>query len=532
MSLIPLDSEISELARYYVKLIIKDRLNQQIDNVDDIKREEKPDYEKVDINSVTSSDNRTIGTEHIVTSLLKEYHFDKILKDTGFIQKQIDYAKMLITGRLVHPASERDTVRWILENSAISELLQNKEEIYDNALHRTAAMIWENHEKIEKELCGAARDIFGLKETIILYDLTNTYFEGSKRKSKIAKPGRSKERRNDRPIVTLALTVDADGFPKQSRVLEGNVSEPETLKKMLDELSGFTYGPNNQKTIVIDAGIAAEDNIKMIKAKKFKYVAVSRKRAYGDGFWDNCEEKEIKLKDKNTKLKTKLLKTKEEAYLLCHSPFKESKERSILDRKKENFEQALVKINEGLSKKRTQKQYDKIIERIGRLKEKYGVGNLYDIDVKKDKGKASEIIFRKNPNGRAKEERLGEYVLRTNRLDLEDEEISKIHRTLTRVEDCFRNMKSHLGIRPNYHKRDDTGIAHIFISVIGYHIQAGILKKLQNNGIKYNWNSIRNILTSHERVTTTFKTENGTIINIRTCTTPTNKQKKYIKLSI
>ena len=40
------------------------------------------------------------------------------------------------------------------------------------------------------------------------------YFEGSKRNSKIAKPGRSKERRNDRPLVTLALTVDSDGFPK------------------------------------------------------------------------------------------------------------------------------------------------------------------------------------------------------------------------------------------------------------------------------------------------------------------------------
>jgi hypothetical protein len=66
---------------------------------------------------------------------------------------------------------------------------------------------------------------------VILYDLTNTYlpvrstqtgFEGSKRGSKIAQPGgKSKERRNDRPLVTLALVIDGEGFPKRSRVLEG-----------------------------------------------------------------------------------------------------------------------------------------------------------------------------------------------------------------------------------------------------------------------------------------------------------------------
>ena len=86
------------------------------------------------------------------------------------------------------------------------------------------------------EKCETAREIFNLKETVILYDLTNTYFEGSKRTSKIAKHSKSKDRRNDRPLVTLALTIDADGFPKHSRILDGNVSEPGTLEDILNEL--------------------------------------------------------------------------------------------------------------------------------------------------------------------------------------------------------------------------------------------------------------------------------------------------------
>jgi len=81
--------------------------------------------------------------------------------------------------------------------------------------------------------------------------------------------------------------------------------------------------------------------------------------------------------------------------------------------------------------------------------------------------------------------------------------------------------------------RDDTCIAHIFITVIAYHILAGILKTLRNNGIIYRWNTIRNILSSQVRVTTTFNTENQDTINIRTTTAPTAKQQDiYSNLKI
>ncbi len=123
---------------------------------------------------------------------------------------------MLIVGRMVHPGSERETVRWLSETSGVGELLDAEVKLYDNALHRTAVLLWENHAAIEQELSDRAREIFSLKETVILYDLTNTYFEGSKRGSKIARHGKSKERRNDCPVITLSLTIDEEGFPKQT----------------------------------------------------------------------------------------------------------------------------------------------------------------------------------------------------------------------------------------------------------------------------------------------------------------------------
>ena len=528
ISLFEQDPEIEKLASHYASIIIQNRINNEPASQSDDKRQTK-DYETIDVNTISTSDSKSIGIEHIAASWLKKYKIDKVLTKLNFSSKEIDYARILIGARLAHPGSERETVRWVNENSGLCELLGTDVKVYDNALHRTACLLMENHKKIETHLSDVSGRIFDLKEKIILYDLTNTYFEGTKKKSSISKPGRSKERRNDRPLVTLALTVDEDGFPKQSQIFEGNVSEPKTLKSILDELSKNAEIFDFDKTIVIDAGIASEENIEIIKQKKFHYIAVSRKRSFDKGFWDNAISKSVKLSDQKTALKIKYVKKDDEAWLLCHSPFKEAKEKAILGKKVEKFEAELKKIDTGLTKKQTIKKYDKILERIGRLKERYGIGDLYHIEIVKRKDLAVKIKFTKNTKGEIRKNKAGKYILRTNRLDLNGTEVSKLHRSLTVVEDCFRSMKSHLGIRPIHHENDFSTMAHIFITVIAYHILAGILKTLKSNGINYNLETIRNILSTHSRVTTSFKTNDGSIVNIRTSNTPNIKQTEIYK---
>ncbi len=73
-----------------------------------------------------------------------------------------------------------------------------------------------------------------MKETIILYDLKNTYFSGNAEGCTKAKRGRSKQKRHDRLLVTLGLVIGEDGFVKGSRIFEGNVSEPSTLISMIN----------------------------------------------------------------------------------------------------------------------------------------------------------------------------------------------------------------------------------------------------------------------------------------------------------
>lgn len=525
--LFALDSEVEAKARHYAELLRQERLAEK-GNVAKIPQDVC--YETVDVKSVANHSSRTIGAEHVAFSQMEEYKFAAVLSDLGFSASQILYAQMLIVARMVHPASERETARWINNNSALIELLGAEElKIYDMALHRVAVMLWENHVEIEKRLSQKACELFSLKETILLYDLTNTYFEGSKRKSEIAKFGKSKERRNDCPLMTLALTVDDQGFPKESKILAGNISESGTLGDILKGLSQS----ESEKTIVIDAGIATEDNLELINDFGIKYVASSRRRKYPDSFWDSADAKEVLLSDEKTKLKLKQVRIEDEVFVLCCSEHKAKRDADILTAKMQKFEKELTSLNESLQKKGARKKYDYILERIGRIKERYRVDSLYTVKVKKEAEKAVKVSFTKTKDAEKKVIAFGQYVLRTNRVDLSSDEISRIHRSLTTVESSFEQMKGSLGLRPNFHKQDEPTIAHANITVLAYHFLAGILEKSRMGGINYTWGTIRNILASHTRVTTSANTKDGYVINIRNCTSPSEEQTiLYSKLGI
>ncbi len=533
--------EVEKLAGHFAQMILSKRLNEHCDTTDSKEPEErtenadgKADYQTVDVNSVTTSQSKSTGAEYVIAEQMSRYGFDAILQPLGLSAKQMDYAKHLIIGRAVHPSSERELARWINDDSALKELIGSDERVYDNALHRTALLLWEHRVQIEQSLRQAAKELFLLDETIILYDLTNTYFEGKKTGSTKAQFGKSKEKRNDCKLMTLALVVDALGFPKESHVLEGNVSEPDTLAGMLDTLK-LLGNRNERKTIVIDAGIATEENIALLKAKQVSYVAVSRKQSYDSQLWAQSQEVKLPLNDNKTELSVRLAivessteedtEVSREAFLLCHSPHKAIKEQQIAQKRMQQFESELECIHAGLSKPRTQKKYGKIMERIGRLKQRYGVGNCYDIEIEQQDCLVKAIRFKKNRAGQSKSEGLGNYVIRTDRVDLDESAISIIHRSLTRIEGSFRAMKSDLGLRPNYHKGEEATQAHIFLSVLAYHMVCPVLHRLSESGLNYTWNSVRNILSSHDRVVTSFNTEQGECIHVRNTTAANLNQK-------
>lgn len=184
--------EIEGLATHFAQLIRQNRMSVAAKNVDKQDKsaldKQPPVYETIDANSIITSDCRSIGIEHIALTQLKELGFFSILEKCAFSEKEQHYATAQIIARMVHPSSERETARWLRNDSALSELLDaDFSHISDQILHRVADKIMDNKDSIEKALSHNTDQLFSLDNRIILYDLTNTYFESPKRHSRIAK---------------------------------------------------------------------------------------------------------------------------------------------------------------------------------------------------------------------------------------------------------------------------------------------------------------------------------------------------------
>jgi transposase len=538
-----ISEELIGLAQHYADIIIQKRLQIAQKHIEQapqpIPDKFSPSYETIDTNSIITSRSRTIGPEHIALTYLKQLDFFTILQRCSFSEKEQKYAAAQICARMIHPASERETARWLRQNSALAELLDSDfSHISDQHLHRLSDMLFTHKDDIEKQLCQRTNDLFSLDNKIILYDLTNTHFESPKRNSAIANYGKNKQKRNDCPQITLALVVDCMGFPKRSKILKGNVSEPGTLWNILEELDDQCGSSNGDpRTIVIDAGIATEENLQKLRAdERFEYVAISRKKKFQPDIFS--EAKSSPLKISHTKeLLVKTAKHNDETFLLCKSPDRRLKDEAIISRRREKFEQGLKLLHEGLKKPRTRKDCSSVYERIGRLKERYKIGNLYTVTVTEKDGKALEITWKYHAD---KTKEFGEYIIRTSRNDLLDEDISLMHRTLTMIESAFRWLKSSLGLRPNFHQIDRRMSTHASISVLAYFALAPILNKLEWGGtfvsscskrenhnpwdIAYGWKGLVETMSSQTRVTTSFDCKDGSRMDVRTTLEPSAEQ--------
>jgi hypothetical protein len=219
------------------------------------------DFQEVDLNTLSHDDIRKIGAEHVAHYAAKQLQLPSILQNIGLNNTQINLALGSIIGRVVQPGSERSTHRYLRDHSALDEMLATDFSTLSlKNMYKISDVLLKNKAKIEKQLFKREKDLFNLEESITLYDITNTYFEGRCQHNPKAQHGRSKEKRADCPLVALGLVLDSSGFPKKSELFPGNISEPKTMEAMLAAL-----GANEQATIIMDAGFATEKNITWLK---------------------------------------------------------------------------------------------------------------------------------------------------------------------------------------------------------------------------------------------------------------------------
>lgn len=487
----------------------------------------------VNMDTLQHNNAREIGAENIAYQTWEKLRLTPLLLSQGFTEEQAQLAATQVVSRAVYPASELKTTRWIKENSAVCELTGydidkvTKDKLYESSLH-----LYRTKDALEKHLSNRTNELFDLEDKIILYDLTNTYFEGEKRKSQLAKFGRSKEKRSDAKLVALALVVNLAGFIKYSSVLEGNIADSKTLPAMIDKLSSHTCtGP---AVVVLDAGIATEENLKLIQEKGYSYLCVSRNGLKNYSYVPDRLTTILDTKSNTTiRLRSVTSEKNTDYYLEIKSPSKEKKEEGMKNQFETRFEQELQKIHAALHRKGGVKKFEKVHQRIGRVKEKFpSVQLYYDIKVTGDAqtGLATEITWEKDEQKHLeKMESLGVYFLRTNLKNINEEYmVWNIYNTIREIENAFRTLKTDLDLRPIYHKNDDSTMAHLHLGILAYWLVNTIRYQLKNNGITKCWREIVRIGNTQKVVTTSGKNTYNRIITTRKCTLPNeNLQKIY-----
>ena len=485
------------------------------------------DVVSVHTDRVSVEQAREAGPAHVAHQMWKRLGLDEVLANAGLSARTRLLTCVMTINRLCTPLSEYAMPDWIRRTALADILHTNFDQLADEALYRNLDRLHPKRDIIERDLAERERTLFNLDDSIYLYDLTSTYFEGQCPLNDQAKRGYSRDSRPDCKQVVVGLVVDREGFPKAHEVLDGNMVDRKTVPGMLAALEK-RVGKRDGATVVVDRGMAFDDNLGQIRDAGYHYLVASRQgernEHLGDfedtsGFVEVIREvSPNNLAQKKSRVRIKRKLVGDELHILCCSEGREQKDRAIRDKHEQRLLQDLAKL-----KTRTAggKLVDegKIRETIGRLKERYPrVARYYTITYDAN---AHTFAWQQNVDKKKLAESLdGAYLLKTSRQDMTDEEVWKTYSLLTRVEAAFRSMKSPLAERPIFHHLKERVQTHIFLCVLAYHLLVAVEKTLRDADLFTSWATVREQLSTHQVVTINLPTTDGRTLTIRRATAP------------
>lgn len=578
----PLFSYDSELLSYADKVVKKiqteGRWNSARKRVSEFldKNEKKPLTAEVFLEEVNHGYSRSLGPLLVGHTFWKRLQFDDILKACGFNDRERKTAQISVLHRLIEPGSENNILPW-LNTVAADELLEiNSASFGKDRFYRVSDKLYKNRNFIEENLYQRAKDLFSLEDTVFLYDLTNTYFEGICAKNPKAEYSKNqKEKRSDCPQVVVALVLDGDGFVRKHRIFNGKMTDVKSLEKIIAAIQD-DFENSTMPTIIFDRGMVSLDNMKLLKSyKKLNFVIMCRsgEEALFTREFENEDFAVVGGRDKKPEVEVFLKEKDSMLYLLCKSEGRKVKEQAMRTSKEKKLDAELNNLKKQIDKGKSNVP-DKINRRIGKITARYSTVSKYykisythwefsytlpndtsiipkrlinSLKILGDKTKENkvtcpaatkklselkskypefseisinmkkaELTWETIDEALAKETAMeGNYLLKTNRKDLDADKIWKMYVTLTRIESAFRDLKSYLGLRPNYHQKELRVDGHIFMTLLGYHLLHSIEHTLRQAGVQSRWTTVKRILSTHNYGTIQLPTTNGTVINMR-----------------
>jgi len=396
------------------------------------------------------------GHVKAVLSAMEKLGFDKLIASRP--SRERDLVVAMVAWRILKPASKLATQRaW---KDTTLPLLVGIEGADEDDLYEAMDWLVVRQDKIEKRLAARHLSEGGL----VLYDLTSSYFEGSK--CPLAKRGHNRDGVKGKLQVNYGLLADERGCPVSVSVFEGNVGDPKTLLPAVTKVrERFGVG---EVVLVGDRGMISQKQIdalaKMDGASWITALKTGAIRGLVEegsiqlGLFDERNLFEIVHPDYPGE-RLVACRNLELAKLRAH------KRQSLID--------ATVKLLEkvrGMAGRGRLKSADAIGVRVGRVVNKYKVAKHFALDIRE-----GGFDFRVDEEKVTAEAALdGIYVVRTcvpeTRMSADD--AVRNYKKLARVERAFRCFKSvDLKVRPIRHRDEDRVRAHIFLSMLAYYVE-------------------------------------------------------------
>jgi transposase len=495
---------------------------------------------RIHVDGVRTEKHRQAGAVHVGFEFWRRLELDRILTEVKISARACKLTCAMVMNRLITPKSELAMPGWIRQTALEDILGEDYRGLSEDSLYRNLDRLYPNRAKIETALSEVERNLFNLDQTVYLYDLTSTYFEGSAEGNAKAKLGYSRDKRPDCPQVVVGLVVNRDGFPRAHEVFEGNVQDRKSLGRMLDLLDqrvGLKVG----QTVVVDRGMAYQENLEEISSRGLHYIVAAR-QSERDCFLSEFEEEagfEEVVREpsprnpfqEKTRVVVKMKRKEDETYVLCLSDGRKEKDLAIRQKQEQKLLSDVKRLEKRIEQGRLKKEAT-IGEAIGRLKERYPrVARYYTMTY--DEKEKTFCLAQDEEKLRKAEKLDGSYLLRSDRTDLNAEETWRIYSLLTRAEKAFQNMKSPLSERPIFHHLERRVDTHIFLCVLAYHLLVSIEKTFLDRGVHTSWATIREILSTHEICTIVLPTEDGSELRIRRDSVPEPQHKQiYDFLSV
>ena len=481
-----------------------------------------PTVDGVILDKIDTGDNVQLGPQLVALQAWKELGLTPMLEELGLNASRIATAQLMVANRLIAPLSEWALIDWA-QRTALPEILGVRlTKSTKDRLYHTSDDLLEHRKAIEASLRTHEADLFSLSRSVVLYDVTNTHFEGLCEKNPKARHGKNKQKRSDCRQVAVGMAFDEHALPLAHEVFAGNIADTKTLETVLDrlEVPDATLKP----VVILDAGFASAANIAMLKQRGYSYVInITRgnRTKYAEVF-----EKEIfeELPGRESDQKVEVRKIADTAdpdshLVLCRSAQRRLKEEAMVSKAEERFLAAVKTLRERIEKGRIKKP-DVIERKIAALLKKHPrLARLYTLSYRdgklsaaRDEGKMRDALSL-----------CGDYVLKTDK-SLEAPQLWSLYMTLLKAEEGFCMLKGSLGLRPNFHQKEGRVDGHIFISVLAYHLLSWVRRKLEPLGDMRDWITLRQLLSTHSLTTTSLPLTDGRLIQIRKVGVPDAEQ--------